>query len=193
MGMMEPNPAAGHLYGKVGDLVFARRADGKIIVRHVPERKVGPTANELANQSRFAQGNSYVKRCKTEPDLYEVYQEAAKLQHKRGCDLASGDRLNPPAINDIDLGGYTGKLGECIRIQAVDDFGVVKVTLTLAQLDGVLLEQGGAVLEAASGKWIYTTTAAIAGGQTLVIHITVADRPGNTVTKTVHHALTGPV
>jgi hypothetical protein len=39
--------------------------------------------------------------------------------------------LKPPVIRDVDCGPYTGRVGECIVIEAVDTFGVKEVALTI--------------------------------------------------------------
>lgn len=35
--------------------------------------------------------------------------------------------MRPPVVESIDLGGYTGKPGQIIRVMAMDDFRVVEV------------------------------------------------------------------
>src|ERR1019366_3669425 len=94
-----------------------------------------------------------------------------------------------PVINDVDLSGYSGNAGELIRIEAVDDFGLTSVMLTIAELDGSLVEYGAAVLEPSSSKWLYQAQVTVRFGQTLILHVTAVDHPANSVTKTVHHAL----
>ena len=44
MAMLDPNTVIGILQGKVGDLVFVRTKDGRVIVRHRPVRKAEFTA-----------------------------------------------------------------------------------------------------------------------------------------------------
>jgi hypothetical protein len=139
MAMLDPNTVIGILQGKIGDLVFVRTKNGKVIVRHRPVRRTHSTAGELAGQSLLAQANVYVKRIRQEPDQYAVYQRAATLNGKRACDLAKADFYHPPVINDVDLSGYGGNTGEVIRVEAVDDFGLTSVMLTISELDGSLV------------------------------------------------------
>ena len=40
-----------------------------------------------------------------------------------------------------------------------------------------------------SGLWTFVTHAAVAAGGAVIIQVTALDRPGNAVTKTLHHAL----
>jgi hypothetical protein len=76
-----------------------------------------------------------------------------------------------------------------IRVEAIDDFGLTAVMLTIAELDGSLLEHGAAILEPSSSRWVYQAQVTVRSGQTLILHVTAADHAGNSVTKAVHHAL----
>ena len=189
MGKLFSNKSVGDLQGKVGNLVFVHRADGVVIVRRSPVRQADWTPPQKASQGRFAQASLYRKRLKQQPEEYAPYVAVAKLTHKRACDLVMADFLNPPEVKDVDLSSYTGKIGEPIRVEAVDDFGVNRVGADISKLDGTLLEQGAAVMDDATGKWVYLTQTAVSPGQTVVIRVTASDRPGNVVTKTLYHAL----
>ena len=79
MGMLDPNALIGFLKGKFGNLVFAQTKDGRVIVRHRPERKAEFTGPELANQSRFHKAAEYVRKSHLDPHVYAVYQRAARL------------------------------------------------------------------------------------------------------------------
>jgi hypothetical protein len=189
MAMLDPNTVIGILQGKIGDLVFVRAKNGKVIVRHRPVRSGHSTAGELAGQGLLAQANVYVRRIRQEPDQYALYQRAGSLNGKRACDLAKADFYHPPVINDVDLSGCAGNTGEVIRVEAVDDFGLTSVMLTISELDGSLVEHGAAILEPSSSKWLYQAQVSVPSGQTLILHVTAADHAANSVTKTVHHAL----
>jgi hypothetical protein len=189
MATLDPNTVIGLVHGKIGDLVFVQTRDGKIIVRHRPVREAEFTARELGNQSLFARAGEHVHKLRQEPERYAVYQQAAKLRGKRACDLANADFRHPPVIQDIDVSAYSGNPGEVLRIQAVDDFGVVAVEVILADLTGTVIEQGAAVLDEASGLWLYPARIAVGSGQTIVAHVNAADRAGNVVTKSLDHAL----
>jgi hypothetical protein len=189
MGKLDPNTIIGIVQGKLGDLVFVRMKNGKVYVRHTPVREAPFTAGEEASKSDFKRAGEYVKASRQQPEQYAPYEAAARVTGKRACDLANADFRRAPAIQDIDLSGYSGRVGESIGIQAVDDFRVEAVLITLALLNGTLLEHGAAVLDKATLRWVYVTQVAVAGGQTVVVHVTATDRAGNTVTKTVDHAL----
>jgi hypothetical protein len=189
MATLTPNTLIGVIHGKIGNLVFVRRKDGKVFVRHRPIRRAPPSEAELVTRHRLIESNRYVQRTKQQADVYALYQAAAKASGKRACDLARADFNHPPAIHDVDLSAYTGKTGDTIRIDAADDFGVDLVLLTITQLDGALIEHGAAVRQENDSKWVYTVQAAVTQGQTVVIHVKAWDRTGNMVTKTVHRAI----
>jgi hypothetical protein len=189
MSKLNPNTVIGIVQGKLGDLVFVRMKNGQVYVRHTPVREAPFTAGEEASKSDFGRAGAYVKAKRQDPEQYAPYQAAARVTGKRACDLANADFRRPPVIHDIDLSGYTGKAGESIVIQAVDDFQVEAVLVTVATADGTLLEHGAAVLDKTTLRWRYLTQTAVAGGQTVVLHVTATDRAGNTVMKTVDHAL----
>jgi hypothetical protein len=190
MGMLDPNTLIGIIEGKVGNLVFVRTKDGRVIVRGRPVRQTESTLAERAGQQRLVSANAYVRSIRQQPDQYAPYQEAAKASGKRACDLAKADYAHPPVIHDVDVSHYTGKPGEPIGVVAVDDFGVVSVYVTLTEVSGALIEHGSAVLE--QSRWVYLTQAAVVPATAVIIHVTALDRPGNAANKTLQHALIAP-
>lgn len=189
MGKLDPNTVVGVLRGKLGDLVFVPATDGTVIVRHRPSRETAFSPREKDNQRRFAEAAAYVRRSRQEPELYALYQAAARLQRKRACDLAHADYRHAPVVQDIQLAAYRGNIGETIRIVAVDDFAVASVSMALLRLDGVLLEQGQASRGAAAGEWLYLTQTQVPAGQTIVVQATAKDHPGHEANRSEHWAL----
>ena len=189
MAILHPNALIGSLTGKLGDLVLARRADGKVIVRHRPTGTAHSTPGERQGQASLSRANQYVQRLKADPGAYALYQRAARIKGKRACDLAKADYAHPPIICDIDLALYNGQSGQTIWVQAADDFEVESVQLTLAGLDGTPIEDGQAVLDLTRGWWRYISQVQAPASQVLVIHAAASDYAGNQVLKTVCHAL----
>jgi hypothetical protein len=190
MGMLDPNDALGALRGKVGGLIFSKRADGRIVVRAAPGAVAAPSEAQLANRNRFGRGSAYVRGLKAQPEAYAIYKHAGKQRRKRACDLAVADALKPPELRDIDVSGYTGKAGEIIRMEAVDDFEVASITVVIADINGVVLEQGVAARDskdARPARWLYVTTAELPAGELAIVHVSASDHPGNCTTKTVEH------
>jgi hypothetical protein len=67
MGKVRANNALGTVQGKIGELAFAHRQDGEILVRRAPVRTEPSTETELKNQSRFARAVLLVKALKANP------------------------------------------------------------------------------------------------------------------------------
>ncbi len=192
MATLDPNTLIGILRGHLGDLVFVPARDGTVIVKHRPVRTAEFTDGERRGQNGFSKAAAYVKRVRQQPEIYALYQAAARAARKRACDLAHKDFRLPPVIEDVDLSTYRGSRGDSIRIRAVDDFAVASASVSLARLDGVILEHGAARTDGNGLTWLYVTQTEISLGQTILVHVTVSDWPGNQVTKTCHHALITP-
>jgi hypothetical protein len=187
MANITPNPAAGRLSGAIGDLVFARLKNGKVIVRRRPVRKTEKKSGEIANQEAFVEAVAYAKAVwNSQPVPKAKYQTAAQQQGRQGFHLAKADFRLPPKIGDVDLAGYHGRPGDMIRVVATDDFTVKEVLLVLRRLNGELIEQGAAVLE--EGNWKYTVQTQVPGDETITVEAIAVDYPGHTGRKRVDHA-----
>ena len=134
MAHLDANTLIGILQGRLGDIVFAKTKDGRVIVRHRPMRKAPFTPLEASNQSLFTRAARYVRSLRNDPEKYAEYQAAAKARGKRACELANADFRHPPEIHDVDLSGYAGRAGDSITVRAVDDFGVSSIFVTLTRI-----------------------------------------------------------
>jgi len=193
MATLIPNSLVGILHGKLGNLVFVRGKDGRIWVRHRPVRQASITPGELKGQGLLAAANRYVGEIRQQPERYAIYRSAARLAGKRDCDLAKADFFHAPIIEDIDLSAYTGAAGEAIRVQARDDFEVMAVEVAVSDIGGIPLEQGSAMLDAQSGRWIYVTQGGVSSAQSIVVvAANASDRAGKIARKRVDHAVGMP-
>lgn len=187
MAKVVPNPAVGLLSGKIGDLVFAKQKNGESVVRRSPVRKAGLRIGEVANQEAFADAVRYAKEVwANNPALRAKYNAVARSAGRQGFHLAKADFRVPPKIEDVDLSGVTGQVGDILRIVAVDNFEVVTVGVTICRLDGRQLESGLAVL--AGDVWNYRLQKEIPAGQTVRVTVTATDHPGHRVTKVADRA-----
>jgi hypothetical protein len=97
------------------------------------------------------------------------------------------DFFNAPSVDEVDLSGYAGAVGDAIVVRASDDFdpsitlraGVTGVRVAIAKADGTAVEEGAAT-ETPTGRcrWVYTATAAVDTGTTVRIAVAATDRPG---------------
>ena len=187
MALIKLNPLLEDIRGKLGDMYVAKYGNQYRFKRR-PKRKPEPgTAAQIAVRRRLIDSNGYWKRVKADPQALAVYSLAGKLRQERGCDLAKSDFSHPPTVTNVDLAGYIGQASGTIRIGAEDDFEVLKVSVRILGLDGTLLEEGDATLDASGGAWTYPTKATIPAGTAVVVEATAVDRPVHTDTKKVDH------
>jgi hypothetical protein len=187
MAKITPNPAAGAFSGAIGDLVFVRMKNGKVIVRHRRVRTAPKKPREIDNQAGFVRAVAYAKAVwNSQPDLQAKYKSAARQQGRQGFHLAKADFRLPPSIGDVDLSGYGGSAGDLIRVTATDDFEVKEVLVVLRRLNGELIEQGAAVAE--QGSWNYRAQTQVPAGEMITVEAIAVDNPGHSASKRLDHA-----
>jgi len=91
---------------------------------------------------------------------------------------AVADWFNKPKVLEINANGWTGGIGQTIRMKAQDDTLVAMVHVVIKDVDGTMLEEGDAV-QSDGLWWIYTTTTVISNSSTSNIVATAQDLPGN--------------
>jgi len=112
----------------------------------------------------------YGRTVMTDEATKAIYAEAAKAKGKPVFSLMVGDFRNTPSIDEVDVSGYAGQIGDTIRVRAHDDFMVTGVSLSLSQADGQTIESGEAVeAPPKSGQWIYTATQTVTTDRVAVI------------------------
>ena len=176
------NPVMERIHGKIGDLVFKRYND-EVIVSPKPDLSGRePTPAQAAHRERFRLAVLYGNTVLADAGRRALYEPTAKEKGIPVFALTVGDFLNAPAVDEIDLSGYTGNVGETIRIRASDDFEVTGVEVGITGAGGAVLERGPAT--AVNGTWEYSTTSAVPVGQRISIEVTATDRPGHRSTRT---------
>lgn len=170
--------------GALGEeLVFRQRA-GKTVICLPPVPRIdNPTAEQLELRERFSQSTRYARAVIADSQRKAVYQ-AIVQPGASAFNMAFRDRFKAPVITQIDIGNYSGSPGDIIRIEAVDDFRVERIQVTILNAAKVVIEEGEAIINP-DGAWLYTATAANAdttGGKLLVQAI---DLPGNITTEEV--------
>ena len=113
-----------------------------------------------------------------DPATKAIYEEAAKAKGQPLFSLTVADFFNAPSVDEVDVSGYGGKVGNEIIVQASDDFDVVGVSVALTDANGNAIESGAATESPAdSGRWVYKAMAAVPTGTTVRIAVTATDRP----------------
>ena len=165
--------------GKLGNLLVFKQWYGRTIAAKRPRKFSGiVSANQLAIRDRFQQANAYAQAAITDPTTKEAYKNYT-TPGQSAFNLALADFFTAPTINDIITDLYTGKVGDKIKIAAVDDFMVKTVSVVNAKADGTLVEQGAATADADGMHWWYTATIANAALAGTKVTVTAKDLPAN--------------
>jgi len=177
MAKVQNNIFVRGLSGSLGDQFVVRKGKaGNTVISNKPvfspQREFN--ASQLAHQDAFREAIAYAKTAKDE----EVYLTKAQGTTMSAFNAAVADWFNKPQVLEIDTNGWTGAIGETIRIKAMDDTLVIKVHVVITDASNAVLEQGDAV-QADGLWWNYTTTTTIATPATARMVATAEDMPGN--------------
>jgi len=166
--------------GSIARLLTFRQLAGKTYVSGFPKKRSGGSSTEqLAFKEKFLAATSYAKLAMQDPDLKAAY-EAKAVAGQTAYNMAVRDAIKPPVVEAVDATAYQGQPGNAILITASDDYKVDKVTVTIHDALGALLESGEAILNAGDFKWTYLATHANVALQGSKIAATAYDLPGNT-------------
>jgi hypothetical protein len=170
--------------GTVGDMMNFRVRKGKtvIAVKRGPSTKP-PTEQQQETNERFILASLYAQDAMKDPAIKALYQKAAK-GGQTAYNVALRDAMNPPVVDDLDISGYKGTVGDLIAIKARDVITPESVTVVIFSQSGTILEQGDAVINAKDRRfWSYTVTAANAALTGTRVAVTATDLPGNVTKK----------
>ena len=94
--------------------------------------------------------------------------------------LAIADWFGRPRVLQIDIDGWTGQIGQTIRVKARDNFMVAAVTVVIRDPQRNFLEMGEAVQsEAGSPWWNYRTQTLVNMSPLPAVAAIIQDLPGN--------------
>lgn len=181
MAKVQKNIIIDGISGSLGDqLVIKTGKGGQTIISTKPKFPQNRTFTDAqtAQQEKFREGTAYAKdAAKSEP----LYAQKADGTPQSAYNVALADFMHPPEILEIDVSGYTGKVGETIRARVQDDVKVNKVSIVIADAQDQMIEQGAASADTGAW-WKYTTTAnATSANVKVVVH--AWDLPGHEVSK----------
>lgn len=175
MARVRQNIVVQGLSGSLGDqLVIKQDRAGRTIVSAKPAFNPNRAFSDLpkSHQDSFREAAAYGLSAQRNP----LYIQKAQGTARSAYNTAMADWFHVPEVLEIDLSAWSGQAGQVIRIKAIDDVQVVKVTVTIRDQQNALLEQGAAA--AADGLWWeYTTTAAATGSPK--VQVSAQDIPGH--------------
>jgi hypothetical protein len=179
------NPIFLEINGNLGKFVVRRRYGSLFLSKkpEFPDRVFTPA--QLAAQEHFRQATAYGRSVMANPELRQVYENAARQTNLPLFSLPVRDYCNPPVVEEIDLGAYDGTQGSRIMIGLSDDLAVVEVRVLITDDDGGILETGSAVRTDDNNRWVYTLGSGVPATRSAHLTATATDTPGHTGERSV--------
>ena len=172
------SPVFEMIRGTIGEIVI-KRYGNRVIISKKPEFINRTFSHAQKNhQKRFREASEYAKRAFADPEMRRDYEKAAHPTGKPILSLMIGDFFHPPTIERIDTGGYHGRAGGKILIQAMDDFEVVRVEVAILDDADSVLERDVAS-PTSKGIWTYLSSTEVLPKTEVTIEATATDRPGH--------------
>ncbi|PWV44630.1 hypothetical protein [Chitinophaga sp. S165] len=184
MAYVKLNPFTKGASGTVGDMMNFRVRKGKTIIgmKRGPSTKP-PTEAQQETREQFVIASLFAQEAVKDPAIKALYQKAAK-GGQTAYNVALRDAMNPPVIDEVNISGYKGTVGDLISVKARDVITPKSVTVAILSQTGAVLEQGDAVIKTNDRRiWNYTVTAANAALSGTRVVVTATDLPGNTTEK----------
>jgi hypothetical protein len=180
MARAEFTPGGARFRGKLGSLQY-RRIRGKDIVSPVPNMsEVEWTAAQQTQRGTFKANGWWGRQALADPATKAAYVARARELDIPLYALIYKDRRHGPHVQGIDLSGYTGKVGQVIRILVDDAFEGYQVDISIRDAAGNVLESGPASRIAPDQvQWSYRTTVDLASPSGILVEAVAKDRPGN--------------
>ena len=178
MALSDNNVVTHGLKGKLGDLLIFKKVNGKTIVSKIPTKSsVAPTLAQEVVKGRFRLASKFAKQAILDPTLLATYKRLAKKGQKP-FNVAFSDFFLAPELSNPQ-GVYDGILGTELMVNAVDNYEVAEVLITIAEADGTLIEQGVATMTMSGVDFTYSCATAFATPSGCKITWSAKDYAGN--------------
>jgi len=170
--------------GKFGDQYVLRRKNGKSLMTKLPEKsKLPMTEAQKRVKANFRAASAFAREKLSEPVMRAAYLKKGNGV-RSAYNVAMSDFFNPPVINLINVSFYNGHAGDVIMVEAVDDFRVERVILTLSDENNNVLETGDCIHTGDGPEWVYTLKQdqqPVTGQQIKVVAFDLPNHPGEGV------------
>ena len=165
------------LHGRIGNGPIIKQCNGKTVMCAPPRKSKKPsTAAQTEQKYKLIEAVCYAKRVADDPELSEIYRKALKpgesIYRK-----ALTDFMRSPWISGIKCEGYNGNSGDRLRIYAGDYFMITRVSVTITDKNGNLIEQGDCTDEGVG--WEYEAKVKIEDVSGFSIMAIAYDIPGH--------------
>ncbi|MDE3145560.1 MAG: hypothetical protein KGL19_15490 [Bacteroidota bacterium] len=184
MTKLKDNVVTQGFSGKVDDMQsFNQRIDETIQRNSLSSSTLIRTDKQLKVRKKFTRGVAYAKSVLLNPSMKAAYEEVL-TEGQTAYNLALADYFIPPEIKMLDVSLYHGKVGDIIRVRAIDNFKVDAVKLIIRTKDELLIEAGDAVRDSSNILlWKYTITKTNTHISGTKIIAAAMDLPGNRTVK----------
>jgi hypothetical protein len=176
MAKISNNLIMQNITGMIGKQIVFKNRKGKVYACAAPtfDKNRKPTKGQLAARENFKRKSEYAKYAIRDIDVKTAYLAVAK-PGQNAYNIAVRDAGIPPTITSIITRGYKGTVGNIIIVQAMDDFKVASVKVSIRNAENKIIEEGKAIADGIN--WIYEVTKNILGTKIIA---TASDLPGNT-------------
>jgi len=95
MAKIKLDPLFAGISGTIGDFVFKKSRNGKVIVARRPKKSnAEPSEAQKAQRERFKLANTYARAAMADPDVRAIYEERAAEEEQGAFALARMDYFN---------------------------------------------------------------------------------------------------
>jgi len=134
------------------------------------------TQTQKTQQAALREAANYANFYRTQ----KIYVNKEKKTGTPAYSLAITDWLCMPKVLEINVDGWTGEIGQTIRVKAKDNVMVVRVEVILRDAENHVLETGEAEQSrAGSSWWHYTTKTRMIMKPFPTVEAVAYDLPGN--------------
>lgn len=180
MTKLKNNVVTQRFSGKVGGIqAFNQKIDTTVQRNSRSSSLLVQTDKQVKVRKKFKRGVAYAKSVLSNPSMKAAY-EAVLTEGQTAYNLALADYFVPPEIKMLDVSMYHGKVGDIIRVRAIDDFRVNAVKLSIKNNNEIIIEAGDAVRDSSNILlWKYAATKINTHVSGTKIIATAIDIPGN--------------
>jgi hypothetical protein len=173
--ILGPNGLAG---GPMGS--YKNRLERSLLTgRHLLDDYSKADKARKAHEAAIRESTTYANFAQTQ----DVYITKAKRMGVTPYYLALADWFEAPKVLEINVDGWTGKIGQTLRVKARDNVKVERVTVVIRDADENLLEMGEATpSEPGSAWWNYTMKKPARMTPFPTVEAIAYDLPGNSDT-----------
>lgn len=176
------------VYGLTGTFsgigTFHRRGNKTFLRKIRAKPSVPDSKKQVAVKQRFAQCIQYAKAAIKDPVIKAAYAAVAK-PGKNAFNRAVTDAFYPPKIKKVNTDNYLGRPGDSITIEAIDDFKVAAVYISIHDAMYRLIEQGDSIMQVNEIDWLYVATIGNVSLAGSMITAVATDLPCNKTSITV--------